>query len=109
MTEADIIFFFFKQKTAYEIPILVYNVPKFTHLNVSAEVVSALSRHPNIIGMKDSLGGIEQMKAFKTIVPDTWSLIVGSALILYPALELGIRAGILALANCAPVQCCEVQ
>lgn len=109
MTDAALIHHYTTIANVAEIPVLIYNVPKFTHVNVSAEAVRVLSRHPNIIGMKDSLGSAEQLKAFKNVVPQTWSLIVGSASILYPALELGIRAGILALANCAPAQCCEVQ
>jgi len=59
--------------------------------------------------MKDSLGNAAQLEAFTKVIPKTFSLIVGSASILYPALTLGIRAGILALANCTPAQCAEVQ
>ncbi len=92
-----------------DIPILIYNVPKFTHLNISVEAVKALSEHPKIIGMKDSKGDIKQLEAFKKVVPKEFNLIVGTASILYPALELGIRAGVLALANCLPNECAEVQ
>lgn len=92
-----------------EIPLLIYNVPKFTHINISAEAVRVLSQHPNIIGMKDSLGDVDQLKRFKEIVSAEFILIVGTASALYPALNLGIRAGILALANCAPNDCAEIQ
>jgi len=94
---------------AAEIPVLIYNVPKFTHLNISVEVVKVLSQHPNIIGMKDSLGNVEQLKAIKNVVPQDFNLIVGSTSAWYSALTLGIRAGILALANCLPNECVEVQ
>jgi len=94
---------------ATDIPILIYNVPKFTHINISAAAVKVLSKHPNIIGMKDSKGDVTQLRAFLKVVPQKFNLIVGTASILYPALTLGIRAGILALANCAPNQCAVVQ
>ncbi len=93
---------------ACDIPILIYNVPRYTHLNVSVEVVRTLSRHPRIIGMKDSRGDLPQLQAFKQAVPDSFSLIAGSSSVLYPALEIGVRAAILALANCLPAQCVEV-
>lgn len=92
-----------------DIPILIYNVPKYTHQNISVEVLHHLSQHPNITGMKDSLGNVQQLEMFKKAVPDQFNLIVGTASALYPALELGITAGILALANCAPGQCAEIQ
>jgi 4-hydroxy-2-oxoglutarate aldolase len=94
---------------ASDIPILIYNVPKFTHLNISVEAVKILSQHPNIIGMKDSAGDLAQLEAFKNVVPPDFNLIVGSAAILYPAFQLGIRSAILAPANCLPNECANVQ
>jgi len=91
------------------IPILIYNVTKFTHLNISAEALKTLSAHPNIIGMKDSSGDIPQLVKFMSVVPGDFNLMVGTASAWYPALTLGVEAGILALANCAPNQCAEVQ
>ena len=41
-----------------EIPVLLYNVPKFTGVNLSAEVLSILAKHPNIVGIKDSSGNV---------------------------------------------------
>lgn len=91
------------------IPVLIYNVTKFTHVNISAEAVRVLSRHPNIIGMKDSSGDIPQLVKFKGVVPEDFSLMVGTASAWYPALTLGVEAGIMALANCSPNECAKVQ
>lgn len=109
MTDNALIRHFTEVADAADIPILIYNVPKFTHLNISVEAVRVLSRHTKIIGMKDSRGDIPQLEAFLKAAPREFNLIVGSASILYPALALGIKAGILALANCAPSQCAEIQ
>ncbi len=108
MTTRSLINYFTAIADAAEIPILIYNVPKFTHVNISAEAVSELSRHPKIIGMKDSKGDVAQLEIFKKVVPENFNLIVGTASALYPALELGIKAGILALANCLPEKCVEL-
>ena len=91
------------------VPILIYNVPKFTHVNISPEVVRELSRHPNIIGMKDSVGDVAQLVKFKSVIPEEFNLIVGTASAWYPALTLGIKTGIMALANCMPKECIQVQ
>ena len=43
-----------------KIPILLYNVPKFTHVNMGADLVAQMAKHKNIIGMKDSSGDMPQ-------------------------------------------------
>lgn len=109
MTDEAVINYFTEVADNTDIPILIYNVTKFTHFNVSANAVKALSKHPNIIGMKDSNGDIAQLVKFKSVITDDFNLMVGTAGAWYPALTLGIKAGIMALANCAPDECAEVQ
>lgn len=109
MTDRALIHHFTEVADHAEIPILVYNVPKFTRLNISLEVVRALSAHPKIIGMKDSTGNMGQLQGFRSAVGNDFTIIVGTASAWLPALEVGIRAGILALANCAPNECARVQ
>ena len=91
------------------IPILIYNVTKFTHVNISAHAVGVLDKHPNIVGMKDSAGDVPQLVKFLDVVSEDFNLMVGTASSWYPALTLGITAGIMALANCAPNPCAEIQ
>ena len=91
------------------IPILIYNMPACTHINISIGAVELLSRHPNIIGMKDSSGDVPRLANLLKVVPKSFNLIVGTASAWHPALELGIRAGILALANLAGAQCAMIQ
>ena len=91
------------------VPILVYNVPRFTHVNVSVNLVRQLSQHPNIIGMKDSKGDIEQIGLFARNASEHFQLMVGSASVWYPSLRLGVTAGIMALSNFAGNLCARVQ
>ncbi|MGE5678888.1 MAG: dihydrodipicolinate synthase family protein [Pseudomonadota bacterium] len=109
MTNEALIRYFTQVADNSEVPVLIYNVPKFTHVNVPAEVVRELSRHPNIIGMKDSVGDVGQLVKFKSVIPEDFNLIVGTASAWYPALTLGINTGIMALANCMPRECIMVQ
>lgn len=93
-----------------EIPALIYNVTKFTHVNISPKAVSVLAGHPNIIGMKDSSGSIPQLIDFKRAVGgNEFNLMVGTASAWYPALTLGIEASVMALVNCCPEECVNVQ
>lgn len=91
------------------VPVLIYNMPKNTGLNVSARVVEVLSRHPNVCGMKDSAGDAVQLANFANAVGPSFNLMVGTASTWFPGLCLGLRAGIMALANCAPFECARVK
>ncbi len=89
-------------------PIILYNVPKFTHLNLSANIVSKLAHHPNIIGIKDSAGNMNQLGEYLNHVERDFKVLVGTAGVLFGGLTLGCAGGILALANVAPESCVKI-
>lgn len=91
-----------------EIPVLLYNVPKFTGINLSAGVLGILAKHPNIIGIKDSSGNVNQLGQYLNMVDSNFNILVGTAGALLGALTLGCKGGILALANIAPEKCVEI-
>jgi len=90
------------------IPILLYNVPKFTHINLGVEIVSKLSKHPNIIGIKDSSGNVNQLGEYLNNIEKNFNVLVGTAGALLGALTLGCIGGILALANISPEACIKI-
>ncbi len=95
---------------AAPIPVLMYNVTKYTGINLSPRAVGQLSRHPNIIGMKDSSGSIPQLVQYqKATAGEDFTILVGTASAWYPALTLGVGGAVMALANCAPRECVRVQ
>jgi 4-hydroxy-2-oxoglutarate aldolase len=79
------------------IPVMVYNIPKYTHVALADQVLAALADHPNIIGAKDSSGDLKNFASYRDAVPD-WALFVGSGSLLYAALEMGAVGGVLAAA-----------
>lgn len=92
-----------------KIPVLIYNVPKFTHVNVQADFIAEIAKHPNIVGIKDSAGDIGQLGNFIRITRgQDFKVFVGTASALYPALLLGAVGGLLALANCNPRECVAI-
>ena len=91
-----------------DIPIILYNVPKFTHINMSAKLVAKLSMHPNIVGIKDSAGNVNALGQLLNSVDKKFDVLVGTAGALYGALTLGCSGGVLAAANVAPKMCVRI-
>ncbi len=92
-----------------KIGILIYNVPQFTGINLDPELVAKLSQHPNIVGIKDSSGNIEQLSEIVRLSRKGFATFVGSAPVFLPALCVGAVGGILAVANVLPHVCVEIQ
>ena len=85
-----------------KIPLIIYNWPQATGLDIAAEAVAALSEHPNIIAVKESSGSLEKvMQMIRTVKPG-FQVLVGSAPTLAPSLMMGATGAILAYANAAP-------
>ena len=87
------------------IPVLVYNMPGNTGLNLSSSLVARLSDHPNIVGVKDSGGNIVQISEILRDVPSDFAVFAGSASFLFPAAVMGAVGGTLATANVVPDLC----
>jgi len=108
MTPEALIHHFHAVAEASPIPILIYNMPACTGIDLSAETVAAIAQHPNVIGIKDSGGNLVKMGNIRRLVPDC-QVLAGSAGFLLPALSVGAVGGILALANIAPAQCLAIR
>ncbi|HVA95665.1 MAG TPA: dihydrodipicolinate synthase family protein [Candidatus Dormibacteraeota bacterium] len=90
---------------ASRIPILLYSVPGLTGVAIEADVAARLAAHPNIAGMKDSSGNVDRVGAILASVPATFQLMTGAASTVYPAMVLGAKGAILALADLLPEVC----
>lgn len=90
------------------IPILLYNVPFATGINMTPDLVLALARHPNIVGIKDSSGDMQQLSEIIRLAPKDFAVLVGASPMLFPALCLGAAGGILAVANVVPSVCLRI-
>jgi 4-hydroxy-2-oxoglutarate aldolase len=90
------------------IPIILYNVPASTNLDMSAELAIALSKHPNIIGMKESSGNVAKMGLIVREAPSHFQVLAGSGSFLLPALSVGAVGGVMALAAIAPNAVVEI-
>lgn len=93
---------------AARIPIMVYSVPIFTHVTAEAPLIGRVSKHPNVIGMKDSSGDVQGVAGIIAAAPKEFQTLVGSASTLYESLEKGAVGAILALACAFPELCVEI-
>jgi len=94
---------------ASPVPIVLYNMPANTGLDIPPEVCVALAQHPNCIGLKDSGGDITRIASIiKNTRGKGFEVLAGSAGFLYPALCCGATGGVCALANMAGAECCEM-
>jgi len=94
---------------AVQAPVLLYNAPGFAGgVQIPPKTVIELSRHPNIVGMKDS-SPAGPGRFFNNLDPaEDFHILAGSANFFYPSLHLGAAGGILSLANALPDPCCEL-
>jgi len=93
---------------ASPIPVILYNVPKFTHTDMDADTIARIAAHPNIIGIKDSGGNITKIgDTIRQAGPD-FQVLAGSAGFLLASLALGAVGGVVALANIAPQQAIDI-
>jgi 4-hydroxy-2-oxoglutarate aldolase len=93
---------------ASPIPVAIYSVPKFTHVDVDAATVARLSQHPNVIGIKDTGGNVTKLADFVRLAQPGFQVLAGSAGFFFAGLALGAVGGVLALANIAPQQSIDI-
>jgi dihydrodipicolinate synthase/N-acetylneuraminate lyase len=86
------------------VPVIVYNIPKYTHVMLHDSVLRALADHEQVIGFKDSSGDLKVLANYRAAAP-RFKALVGSGAQFYPALELGADGGVLAVACFAADRC----
>jgi 4-hydroxy-2-oxoglutarate aldolase len=93
---------------ASPIPVLLYSVPQFTGVALETPEILALSEHPNIVGIKDSSGVIQRVAEVVAGANSSFQFLTGGAAVIYPALAVGARGAILALASALPEKCAQL-
>lgn len=90
------------------VPVLLYNMPPNTGINLSSALVAKLSQHENIVGIKDTAGSIVQLSEIVRSCREEFSVLAGSAGFMLPALAVGATGGVAALGNALPDDCCRL-
>jgi 4-hydroxy-tetrahydrodipicolinate synthase len=89
---------------ASSLPLVVYNVPGRTQVNVEPATLARLAEIPNIVGVKESSGNIAQISNILARVPSSFSVFAGDDVVALPAIALGARGVISVVANEIPAE-----
>ncbi len=87
-----------------DIPIVLYNVPGRTSVNLLPETVAKLAKIKNIIGIKEASGDLKQASDIVGLCGDKFDLISGDDFIVLPMLALGGKGVISVVANLVPAE-----
>jgi 4-hydroxy-tetrahydrodipicolinate synthase len=83
-------------------PVVMYNIPGRTMVNMSAATTLKLSHHPNIVGMKEASGNLEQCMQIAAAMPKDFLLLSGDDLLTKAIMAVGGSGVISVLANAFP-------
>ncbi len=94
------------QKIAVEvdIPIILYNVPGRTSVNMAPETVARLAELKNIVGIKEATGSLQQVSETIHLCPNDFAVISGDDFTTLPLLAVGGKGVISVTANIAPAE-----
>src|SRR5262249_56416955 len=86
------------------LPVLLYNNPSTCGgLMIGVDTVARLAEVPNILGVKDSSGDLQNTQEYIKVVPERFSVMMGRDTLIYPALLMGARGAVPATGSIAPL------
>lgn len=87
------------------LPVILYNVPSRTGVNLEAETVIKLAEtHKNITGIKEASGILSQLSTIRKYTPKNFTLISGDDVLALPIISVGGEGVISVIANALPAQ-----
>jgi 4-hydroxy-tetrahydrodipicolinate synthase len=91
------------------LPVLLYNNPATCGgVKIDVDTVARLTEIPNILGVKDSSGDLQNTVEFLRVVPERFSVMMGRDTLIFPALLMGARGAVPATGNVAPALLAEI-
>jgi 4-hydroxy-tetrahydrodipicolinate synthase len=88
--------------SAVSLPIIVYNIPGRTGVNIEPALLKRLSEIDNIVGVKEASGNISQMAAVMDALPERFLVLSGDDGITLPLMSIGGRGVISVVSNEIP-------
>jgi len=90
------------------IPVVVYNIPGRTGVNLNPDTLAKLSQIPNIVGIKEAAGSIKQISDMIGLCGPDFNVISGDDAFTLPLMALGGKGVISVLSNIAPAHMAEL-
>ena len=91
-----------------DIPMLIYNVPSRTGMNIPLSIYEILAKHPNILGVKEASGSISDFAHLSAKCGENLDLYSGNDDLIIPTLALGSSGVISVLSNALPKEMGDV-
>ena len=88
---------------ATSLPVILYNVPSRTGVNLSVEDYAVLSEHPNIVAIKEADGNINKLADTRARLGDALTVYAGNDSEIVPTMAMGAKGVISVLSNISPV------
>ena len=88
MDSSAFIKYFTEVADKIDIPLIIYNVPKFTGVNIEAGAAAKLSEHKNIIGLKNSSENVAHLSEIINNATNDFVTLVGTASVLFSGLKM---------------------
>jgi 4-hydroxy-tetrahydrodipicolinate synthase len=93
---------------ATPLPVVLYNVPGRTGVNIDVQTVVRLSAVPNIIGVKEASANMVQMCDIVANTPETFLLLSGDDPLIVAVMGIGGRGIICVTSNQVPAECAQI-
>ncbi len=93
---------------AVDLPMVLYNIPGRTGVNMTPETTARLAKLNGIVGIKEASGSLEQVSRIIEICPKDFTVLSGEDALTFPMLALGARGAISVTANLVPKKCAEM-
>jgi 4-hydroxy-tetrahydrodipicolinate synthase len=91
------------------LPVILYNNPSTCGgIKIDIDTVARLAQIPNILGIKDSSGDLQNTNEYVRVVPERFSVVQGRDTLIYPSFLFGARGAVPASANVAPGLAVEI-
>jgi 4-hydroxy-tetrahydrodipicolinate synthase len=94
---------------ATALPVILYNNPATCGgVKIDVDTVARLAEIPNILGVKDSSGDLQNTNEYVRVVPDRFAVMQGRDTLIYQSLTFGARGAVPASGNVAPALLVEI-
>ena len=101
-TQNGLIKHFYTVADASSVPVIAYNVPSRTGVNILPKTAAALAEHPNIVGIKEASGNMAQMVEMAALCSDRLDIYSGEDALTVPMMAMGAKGTISVLSNVVP-------
>lgn len=103
LSQEEVVDYYTTLANKVDLPLFLYNMPGQTKINIEIETVLTLSKHPNIVGLKDSSADMKYFADLATLFKNTdFTLYVGPEEKLAESLKLGAHGGVNGGSNLYP-------